>query len=58
MTFITEFIEDQSGAGSIDYAFVIALISVAAIGFFGTLGNTLDNTYSYFSSMLVEANTE
>jgi Flp pilus assembly pilin Flp len=34
---------------------VIAFISVAAIGTFGTLGNTLDNTYSDVSSMLVEA---
>ncbi len=57
MTFITKFIEDQSGASSIEYAMVIALISIAAIGAFGTLGNTLDNTYSDVSSMLVEANS-
>ena len=36
---------------------VIALISVAAIGSFGTLGNTLDSTYSDVSSMLVEVNS-
>ncbi len=42
MTFITNFIEDQSGASSIEYAMVIALISTAAIGAFGTLGNSLD----------------
>ena len=57
MDFITNFIEDQSGASSIEYAMVIALVSTAAIGSFGTLGNTLDNTYSDVSSMLVEANS-
>jgi Flp pilus assembly pilin Flp len=55
MTFITNFIEDQSGANSIEYAMVMALISTAAIGAFGTLGNNLDNIYSDVSSMLVEA---
>jgi pilus assembly protein Flp/PilA len=52
MTFITSFIEDQSGATAIEYGLIAALVSVAAIGAMGALGDSLGNIFSEVSTQL------
>ena len=52
MTFITSFIEDQSGATAIEYGLIAALVSVAAIGAMTSLGNSLDSMFTAVASEL------
>ena len=52
MTFIANFIEDQSGATAIEYGLIAALVSVAAIGAMGALGNSLGGIFNEVSSKL------
>ena len=52
MTFITSFIEDQSGATAIEYGLIAALVSVAAIGAMTSLGNSLGSIFNEVSSQL------
>ena len=52
MTFIANFIEDQSGATAIEYGLIAALVSVAAIGAMGALGNSLGSIFTEVSSKL------
>lgn len=37
---------DQRGATAIEYGLIAALIAVAAIGAFATLGNTISTTFN------------
>jgi pilus assembly protein Flp/PilA len=55
MTFITSFIEDQSGATAIEYGLIAALVSVAAIGAMTALGDSLDNMFTEVSTQLDNA---
>ena len=52
MTFITSFIEDQSGATVIEYGLIAVVVPVAAIGAMGALGNSLDSIFTELSSQL------
>jgi pilus assembly protein Flp/PilA len=52
MTFITSFIEDQSGATAIEYGLIAALVSVAAIGAMTSLGNSLGGLFNEVSGEL------
>ncbi len=55
MTFIANFIEDQSGATAIEYGLIAALVSVAAIGAMTALGDSLDNMFIEVSTQLDSA---
>ena len=52
MTFITSFIEDQSGATAIEYGLIAALVSVAAITAMTSLGDSLGGIFNEVSSKL------
>ena len=47
---IRAILSDTSGATAIEYGLMAALISVAAIGAMGSVGNTLVNTFNYVSN--------
>ena len=52
MTFIANFIEDQSGATAIEYGLIAALVSVAAIGAMTAVGDSLNNIFGEVSTQL------
>ena len=43
---LTRFLDDESGATAIEYAFIASLIAVAAIVAMGAVGNALENTFN------------
>lgn len=43
-------LKDSEGATAIEYGLMAALISVAAIGAMGSVGNSLVNTFNYVSN--------
>ena len=47
--------KDESGATAIEYGLIAALVSVAAIGALGTLGNSLTAIFSTVASALTNA---
>ena len=49
---VIEFVRDESGATAIEYGLIAALVSVAAIGAMGALGNSLGNIFSEVASKL------
>jgi pilus assembly protein Flp/PilA len=49
---VIEFVRDESGATAIEYGLIAALVSVAAIGAMGALGNSLGNIFNEVSSKL------
>ncbi len=49
---LTRFLDDESGATSIEYAFIASLIAVAAIVAMGAVGNALENTFNDVASEL------
>lgn len=50
MNMITRFLKDESGATAIEYGLIAALIAVAAITGFDTLGTNLGTTLNSVSS--------
>ena len=46
MTFLRKILRDRTGATAIEYALVAALIAIAAIVGFRSLGNNIDNTFN------------
>lgn len=52
---ILEFLKDESGATAIEYGLIAALVSVAAIGALGAMGNSLDNMFGVVEEELDEA---
>ena len=55
MTFITSFIEDQSGATAIEYGLIASLVSIAAIGALTAMGSSLDTMFNNVSDQLTNA---
>lgn len=43
---MTDFYRDEEGATAIEYGFIAALVAVACVGAFATLGNSVNNMYS------------
>ncbi|MBS3850059.1 Flp family type IVb pilin [Devosia sp. J2-20] len=43
---ITAFIDDESGATAMEYALLAALIGIAIVGTFATLGNGLQGLFN------------
>ena len=52
MTFIKTFIRDESGATAIEYGLIAALVSVAAIGALGAMGDSLEGMFTTVSGEL------
>jgi pilus assembly protein Flp/PilA len=50
--FFFRFIEDESGATAIEYGLIAALISVAAIVAFTTVGSNLSAVFGYVAGQL------
>ena len=51
-TLIERFTKDEDGATAIEYGLIAALIAVAIIGAVGSLGETLNETFSDINSDL------
>lgn len=52
MNMITRFLKDESGATAIEYGLIAALIAVAAITGFSTLGDNLSSTLTSVSDQM------
>lgn len=46
MQFIRKMLKSEKGATAIEYGLIAALIAVAAVTAMGSLGNTLENTFT------------
>lgn len=53
MTFVKQFLTNESGATAIEYGLIAALIAVAAIAAMTTLGSKLKTTFTNVSTKLV-----
>lgn len=51
---VTSFFRDEEGATAIEYGLIAALVSVAAIGALGSMGNSLE---AMFNRVATELNT-
>jgi len=54
-TVIDAFLHSESGATAIEYGLIAALISIAAIGAFDQLGQSLRSVFDTISSSINEA---
>lgn len=54
-TLFTRFLKDESGATAIEYGLIAALISVAIVAGVGSLGSTLNTTFTTIGSKLTTA---
>jgi pilus assembly protein Flp/PilA len=57
MKFLNKLIRDEAGATAIEYGLIAALIAVALITTLGTLGSSLNGTFTNVSTKLDAANT-
>ncbi len=55
---VMSFIRDESGATAIEYGLIAALVSVAAIGALGTMGNELGNMFGFVANELSDATNQ
>jgi len=52
MSKVSAFIKDESGATAIEYGLIAALIAVAAISAFQTVGSSLSRTFNTVATKL------
>ena len=52
---IYKLLKDRAAGTAIEYAFIIALISIAAVGSFTYFANEMNNLYEYVSSNVIDA---
>ncbi len=52
---MSKFLKDESGATAIEYGLIAALVSVAAIGALGTMGDSLVTIFGTVSTELSTA---
>jgi pilus assembly protein Flp/PilA len=52
LSFVSRFIEDESGATAIEYGLIAAGIAVAIIAAVNTLGTTLNGTFTNVNSQI------
>jgi len=50
--FFKQLIQDEAGVTAIEYGLIAALIAIAAIAAFTSVGNSLSATFSYIASKL------
>jgi pilus assembly protein Flp/PilA len=53
MKMLTAFFRDESGATMVEYAILVALISIAAIVIIYTLGQQINNTFNQVMKCIV-----
>ena len=58
MSHLETFVKDESGATSIEYAFIAALIGIAIIGSLTTVGSTVNSAFQSFATELNEAQSD
>ena len=58
MRTLRRFLNDETGATAIEYGLIAALVSVALITILGTLGTSLEDTFTRISEDLDNANTQ
>ena len=56
MKFINKLLRDEQGATAIEYGLIAALIAVAAMAAFGTIGSQLNTTFTKVGTKLEDAN--
>ncbi len=52
MTMLRQFIQDEAGQGLVEYALIIALVAIVAIGALQVLGNKSNNSLTNASNNL------
>jgi pilus assembly protein Flp/PilA len=52
---VARFVKDESGATAIEYGLIAALIALAIVTGATTLGNALDNQFSFLANELKDA---
>jgi len=52
ITTLKQFVRDEDGVTAIEYGLIASLVAVAIIAGAGTLGNSLNNTFSYISTQV------
>ncbi|MDJ0944608.1 MAG: Flp family type IVb pilin [Kiloniellales bacterium] len=52
MSHLKNFVRDESGATSMEYAFIAALIGLAIVGGLTTLGTSVDSAFQGFATHL------
>ncbi|WP_421928310.1 Flp family type IVb pilin [Neoaquamicrobium sediminum] len=52
---VARFVKDESGATAIEYGLIAALIALAIVAGATTLGNALDNQFSFLAEELKDA---
>ena len=55
MSSFAKFLRDESGATAVEYGLIVALVSFAAIGAYGTLGNAMETMYGRVESVVLNA---
>ena len=58
MKLFNEILNDESGATAIEYGLIAALIAVALIAALGSVGGSLNNTFTDVSDGLEGVNTQ
>ena len=52
MSFVKEFLRDESGATAIEYGLIAALVAVVLVTALGAMGNQLSKTFAKVTSNL------
>jgi pilus assembly protein Flp/PilA len=52
MSFVKEFLRDESGATAIEYGLIAALVAVVLVTALGTMGSKLSNVFATVTSKL------
>ena len=55
MSHLKSFVRDESGATSMEYAFIAAMIGLAVVGGLTALGTSVDNAFQSFATHLKDA---
>ncbi|MEX0922648.1 MAG: Flp family type IVb pilin [Rhodovibrionaceae bacterium] len=54
-SFVRHFVKSEKGATAIEYGLIAALVSVAAIGALGAMGDSLTDIFTFVSTTLEDA---
>ena len=53
MSNFANFLRDESGATAVEYGLIVALVSFAAVGAYGALGNAMEAMYAVVESVVL-----
>jgi pilus assembly protein Flp/PilA len=54
MTKLLKFLKDDTGASSVEYALLVALITAVIVGAVTLLGGNLETTFDYIASIFLK----